>query len=170
MGQPAHADLKSTCLMTMNRTPAISISHLSKTWGDGPAAVQDLSLTIYAGELFGLLGPNGAGKTTTLRCLCSLTQPDAGAIQVMGLDALANPRALRQMLGYIAQEVALDKVLTGRELLQLQAALYHLPKAQIPRRIDAALEMLNLTEYADRLIGTYSGGLKKRLDIRWSAP
>jgi ABC-2 type transport system ATP-binding protein len=165
MGQPAHADLKSTCLMTMNRTPAISISHLSKTWGDGPAAVQDLSLTIYAGELFGLLGPNGAGKTTTLRCLCSLTQPDAGAIQVMGLDALANPRALRQMLGYIAQEVALDKVLTGRELLQLQAALYHLPKAQIPRRIDAALEMLNLTEYADRLIGTYSGGLKKRLDI-----
>ncbi len=148
----------------MNRTPAISISHLSKTWGDCPA-VQDLSLTIYAGELFGLLGPNGAGKTTTLRCLCSLTQPDSGSIQVMGLDALANPRALRQMLGYVAQEVALDKVLTGRELLELQAALYHLPKAQIPGRINNALEMLNLTEYADRLIGTYSGGLKKRLDI-----
>jgi ABC-2 type transport system ATP-binding protein len=144
--------------------PAISIKHLTKYWDDRPA-VQDLSLSIYPGEIFGLLGPNGAGKTTTLRCLCGLIQPDGGEIEVMGLDALAHPRDLRRMLGYVAQEIALDKVLTGRELLELQAALYHIPKALIVERIDQALGMLDLQEPADRLIGTYSGGMKKRLDL-----
>lgn len=150
----------------MNTTarPAIAITHLSKSWGDR-LAVKDLSLNIYPGEIFGLLGPNGAGKTTTLGCLCGLVQPDGGAIEVLGLDALADPRQLRQMLGYVAQEVALDKMLTGRELLELQAALYHLPRAEIRPRIEAALAMLDLQQNADRLIGTYSGGMKKRLDL-----
>lgn len=142
----------------------IRIDHLQKRYGS-IEAVKDVSLEVRSGEIFGLLGPNGAGKTTTLRCLCTLTQPDAGQIEVLGRSVQAHPRAMRQLLGYVAQEVALDKMLTGRELLQLQAALYHLPKATIASRIEAMLDLLGLTEWADRLIGSYSGGLKKRLDL-----
>ncbi|MBD2326221.1 ABC transporter ATP-binding protein [Alkalinema sp. FACHB-956] len=145
-------------------TTAISIQNLQKRYGD-VTAVQDISLEIQSGEIFGILGPNGAGKTTTLRCLCTLMQPDAGTIEVMGFSALHQPRAVRQKLGYVAQEVALDKLLTGRELLELQAALYHLPPAQIADRVNEVLALLGLDEWADRLIGSYSGGLKKRLDL-----
>ncbi|MEE3716184.1 ATP-binding cassette domain-containing protein [Tumidithrix elongata RA019] len=141
--------------------PALQIDNLRKTYGS-TVAVDGVSLTIAQGQIYGLLGPNGAGKTTVLRCICTLTRPDAGVVTVAGVT---EPRAIRQRLGYVAQEVALDKVLTGRELLNLQAALYHLPKAQIKERIDAVLDLLQITEYADKLTGTYSGGLKKRLDL-----
>lgn len=104
--------------------PAVSIEKLQKRYGS-TEAVKDVSLQVEPGEIFGLLGPNGAGKTTTLRCLCTLTEPDAGAISVSGISVTGDPRSARQRLGYVAQEVAIDKVLTGRELLQLQAALYH---------------------------------------------
>lgn len=145
-------------------TTAISIQNLQKRYGE-VTAVKNVSLEIQSGEIFGILGPNGAGKTTTLRCLCTLMQPDAGTIEVLGISALSNPRGVRQKLGYVAQEVALDKLLTGRELLALQAALYHLPRPSIAPRIDEVLALLGLTEWADRLIGSYSGGLKKRLDL-----
>ncbi|CAN1209621.1 ATP-binding cassette domain-containing protein [Tumidithrix helvetica PCC 7403] len=140
---------------------ALQIENLRKTYGS-TVAVDGISLTVDQGQIYGLLGPNGAGKTTVLRCICTLTQPDAGVITVAGAT---EPRAIRQRLGYVAQEVALDKVLTGRELLNLQAALYHLPKAQIKERIEAVLDLLQIAEYADKLTGTYSGGLKKRLDL-----
>jgi ABC-2 type transport system ATP-binding protein len=144
--------------------PAVLIEQLQKRYGT-VEAVKEVSLTVEAGEIFGLLGPNGAGKTTTLRCLCTLATPDAGKLEVSGISVIDNPRAARQRLGYVAQEVAIDKVLTGRELLQLQAALYHLPRATIQPQIDRALSLLGLTEYADKKTGTYSGGLKKRLDL-----
>ncbi|MCL6433218.1 MAG: ABC transporter ATP-binding protein [Leptolyngbyaceae cyanobacterium HOT.MB2.61] len=145
-------------------TPAVLIEKLQKRYGT-VEAVKDVSFQIEPGEIFGLLGPNGAGKTTTLRCLCTLTEPDSGRIEVSGISVTEQPRLARQRLGYVAQEIALDKVLTGRELLQLQAALYHLPRAVISDRIESVLSLLGLQDYADKKTGTYSGGLKKRLDL-----
>jgi len=144
--------------------PAVLIQNLQKRYGT-VEAVKDVSFQVEPGEIFGLLGPNGAGKTTTLRALCTLTTPDAGKIEVSGISALDNPKAARQKLGYVAQEVALDKVLTGRELLQLQAALYHLPGNMIKQRVNTMLDLLGLQEYANKKTGTYSGGLRKRLDL-----
>jgi ABC-2 type transport system ATP-binding protein len=144
--------------------PAVLIENLKKNYGN-TEAVKDISLSIQRGEIFGLLGPNGAGKTTTIRCLCTLAKPDAGKIEVCGISAVDNPKAARRRLGYVAQEVALDKVLTGKELLQLQAALYHLPKATAKQRIDSLLQLLGLEEYANQKTGNYSGGLRKRLDL-----
>ncbi len=143
---------------------AVLIENLKKRYGT-VEAVKDVSFKVESGEIFGLLGPNGAGKTTTLRSLCTLTTPDAGIIEVSGISVINNPRAARKRLGYVAQEVALDKVLTGRELLQLQAALYHLPGAVGKQRVNTVLELLGLQEYADKKTGTYSGGLRKRLDL-----
>jgi ABC-2 type transport system ATP-binding protein len=144
--------------------PAVLIQNLQKRYGT-VEAVKDVSFQVEPGEIFGLLGPNGAGKTTTLRTLCTLTTPDAGKIEVSGISVLDNPKAARQKLGYVAQEVALDKVLTGRELLQLQAALYHLPGNMIKQRVNTMLDLLGLQEYANKKTGTYSGGLRKRLDL-----
>ena len=143
---------------------AVLIENLRKSYGD-VQAVKDISFTVQPGEIFGLLGPNGAGKTTTIRCLCTLAKPDGGKIEVGGVSAIASPKAARQRLGYVAQEVAIDKVLTGRELLRLQAALYHLPKKLIGDRIEQLLTVLGLGEYADKKTGTYSGGIRKRLDL-----
>ncbi|BBC23150.1 ATP-binding cassette domain-containing protein [Pseudanabaena sp. ABRG5-3] len=140
---------------------AVRIENLKKTYGT-TIAVDGISLNVTQGQIYGLLGPNGAGKTTTMRCLCTLTTPDSGVIEVAGAT---ESRAIRDRLGYVAQEVALDKVLTGRELLQFQAALYHIPPKQISDRIDQVLDLLQLEPYADKLSGTYSGGLKKRLDL-----
>ncbi|MEA5452923.1 ABC transporter ATP-binding protein [Leptolyngbya sp. CCNP1308] len=143
---------------------AVSIKNLKKSYG-AVEAVRDVSLTIEPGEIFGLLGPNGAGKTTTIRCLCTLATPDSGTLEVMGVSVVEQPRLVRQYLGYIAQEVALDKVLTGRELLQLQAAIYHMPKGVSGRRIDQMIDLLDLGDWADQKTGNYSGGLRKRLDL-----
>lgn len=144
--------------------PAVLIQNLRKHYGT-VEAVKDVSFQVEPGEIFGLLGPNGAGKTTTLRALCTLTTPDAGKIEISGISVLDNPRAARQRLGYVAQEVAPDKVLTGKELLQLQAALYHLPSNLGKQRIETVLDLLGLQEYANKKTGTYSGGLRKRLDL-----
>ncbi len=140
---------------------ALKVRDLRKTYGTA-IAVDGISLTVAPGQIYGLLGPNGAGKTTTIRCICTLTRPDSGTIEVFGQT---EPRAIRNCMGYVAQEVALDKVLTGRELLQLHADLYHLPRPLARDRIAAVLDLLQLADYADKLTGTYSGGLKKRLDL-----
>jgi ABC-2 type transport system ATP-binding protein len=143
---------------------AVQVKHLQKKYGS-VSAVNDISFTVQTGEIFGLLGPNGAGKTTTIRCLCTLAKPDGGELWVDGVDVLAQPRQARRRLGYVAQEVAIDKILTGRELLQLQASLYHLPKTSAQSRIEQLLSILGLEAYADQKTGTYSGGLRKRLDL-----
>ena len=145
----------------MPTAAALSIENLRKSYGS-QTAVDNVSLSVPSGQIYGLLGPNGAGKTTTLRCLCTLTKPDSGTITVAGAT---EPRLIRQRLGYVAQEVALDKVLTGRELLEFQAGLYHIPAKDIAARVSAMLNLLQLDEYADRQTGTYSGGLRKRLDL-----
>jgi ABC-2 type transport system ATP-binding protein len=143
---------------------AVLIQNLQKRYGT-VEAVKDISFQVEPGEIFGLLGPNGAGKTTTIRCLCTLTKPDAGKVEVSGISVIDQPRAARRRLGYVAQEVALDKVLTGRELLQLQAALYHLPGNVAKKRIEDVIEILGLGEWADKKTGTYSGGLRRRIDL-----
>jgi ABC-2 type transport system ATP-binding protein len=143
---------------------AVLIQNLCKSYGTVPA-VKDVSFQVNHGEIFGLLGPNGAGKTTTIRCLCTLAKPDSGSIEISGVSVLEQPREARKRLGYVAQEVALDPVLTGRELLELQAALYHIPKQEAKQRIEVLLEVLDLHSYADKKTGTYSGGLKRRIDL-----
>jgi ABC-2 type transport system ATP-binding protein len=147
----------------------IELQHLSKRYGGrkGQAvqALNDLSLSVPAGCLYGLLGPNGAGKTTTLRILCTLLAPDTGSVRVGGVDALADPRAVRRLLGFVAQEVAIDKILTGRELLQLQAALYHLGSGESNQRITDLVELLGMGDWIDRRCGGYSGGMRRRLDL-----
>ncbi|MEM9452092.1 MAG: ABC transporter ATP-binding protein [Cyanobacteria bacterium P01_E01_bin.6] len=145
-------------------TPAILIKNLQKRYGS-VEAVKDISLSVEPAEIFGLLGPNGAGKTTTLRCLCTLAYPDAGTIEVSGISVLNSPKRARQRLGYVAQEVALDKVLTGRELLELQAALYHIAPKDSKARINQMIDMLGMQGWADAKTGTYSGGMRKRLDL-----
>ena len=145
-------------------SPAVRVEHLKKRYG-AIEAVKDISFSVQPGEIFGLLGPNGAGKTTTIRCLCTLAKPDSGTLEVEGVSVIEQPKLARRLLGYVAQEVALDKILTGRELLQLQASLYHLSPNQSKERIQLLLELLKLSDYAEQKTGTYSGGLRKRLDL-----
>ena len=145
-------------------SPAVRVEHLKKRYG-AIEAVKDISFSVQPGEIFGLLGPNGAGKTTTIRCLCTLAKPDSGTLEVEGVSVIEQPKLARRLLGYVAQEVALDKILTGRELLQLQASLYHLSPNQSKERIQLLLEILKLSDYAEQKTGTYSGGLRKRLDL-----
>lgn len=142
----------------------VTIQNLQKSYGT-VKALKNISFSIKNGEIFGLLGPNGAGKTTTIRCLTTLAQPDSGEIMIDGISAVTQPKQVRQKLGYVAQEVAIDKILTGRELLQLQASLYHLPSSFAKNRIEQLLTVLGLQEYGDRQTGTYSGGIRKRLDL-----
>jgi ABC-2 type transport system ATP-binding protein len=142
----------------------IRLEHLSKRFGT-VQALHDLSLEVPRGSLYGLLGPNGAGKTTALRILCTLLAPDAGTVTIAGVDALAQPREARQQLGYVAQEVAIDKILTGRELLQLHAALYHLNRERAQRRIGELSDLLGMSDWLDRRCGGYSGGMRRRLDL-----
>ena len=142
----------------------IELDHLVKSYGTVPA-LTDLTLAVPEGCLYGFLGPNGAGKTTTLRILATLLSPDSGRVIVSGVDALENPRQVRQILGYVAQEVAIDKILTGRELLALQGDLYHLPRTQRNQRIDDLIQRLSMQEWIDRRCGTYSGGMRRRLDL-----
>jgi len=142
----------------------IELQQLHKAYGS-VNALQGLSLSVPEGCLYGLLGPNGAGKTTTLRILATLLAPDSGSVRVAGIDALQDPRGVRRVLGYVAQEVAIDKILSGRELMQLQGDLYHLPRRERDRRIDALIERLAMGDWIDRRCGTYSGGMRRRLDL-----
>ena len=147
----------------------IELHQLSKRYGGrkrpGVQAVDQLSLSVPQGSLYGLLGPNGAGKTTTLRILATLLAPDSGSVQVAGVDALARPRSVRRLLGYVAQEVAVDKILSGRELLALQADLYHLPAGLAQERISGLIQLLGMADWIDRRCGSYSGGMRRRLDL-----
>ena len=142
----------------------IELRQLHKAYG-AVQALRDFSLSVPEACLFGLLGPNGAGKTTAMRILATLLGPDRGSVEVAGVDALEDPRAVRRLLGYVAQEVAIDKILTGRELLQLQGDLYHLGRSDRNQRIDDLIDRLAMAEWIDRRCGTYSGGMRRRLDL-----
>ena len=128
-------------------------------------AVDGIDLDIRAGEIYGFLGPNGAGKSTTVRMLCTLLAPTAGTATVAGFDVASNPGDVRLRIGVALQEAALDPKQTGAELLRLQGLLYGLPKRAMKQRVAELFELIDLTEAIDRRIDTYSGGMKRRLDL-----
>ncbi|MGC3975258.1 MAG: ATP-binding cassette domain-containing protein [Nitrospira sp.] len=148
----------------MSRPVAIDVSHLGKTY-DKVRAVEDLSFQVYTGEIFGLLGPNGAGKSTTLRILITLLNPTSGSATIFGLDSVKDADRVRQTIGYVPQERAIDRFVTGREHLELLADLYHLSAEDAATRIPQLLKLVELEQQADRPAKTYSGGMKRKLDI-----
>ncbi|MBM4120349.1 MAG: ATP-binding cassette domain-containing protein [Nitrospira sp.] len=144
--------------------PAIETAHLRKAY-DQVMAIEDISFQVQTGEIFGLLGPNGAGKSTTLRILITLLQPTSGQAFVLGHDVAREADTVRRLIGYVPQERALDRFLTGREHLELLAALYHLPKDEARCRIGELLKLVDLEAKADQPAKNYSGGMKRKLDI-----
>lgn len=148
----------------MDQAVAIETARLGKVY-DGIAAIQDLSFKVFAGEIFGLLGPNGAGKSTTLRVLITLLRPTSGQATVLGHDVVREADCVRRSVGYVPQERAIDRFLTGREHLLLLGDLYHLSKDETRRRIAELLKLVDLEGQADRPAKTYSGGMKRKLDI-----
>src|SRR3979490_2462596 len=151
--------------MTQASEHAIAAHALTRTFKGGIEAVRGIDLTVAAGEVFGFLGPNGAGKTTTVRMLCTLLPPTAGSATVMGLDVVDKPADVRRRIGVALQEIGLDPVQTGRELLELQCGLYGITGADAKVRAVELLPPGGLTEAADRRTKTYSGGMKRRLDL-----
>ena len=128
-------------------------------------AVENLSIGIEEGEVFGLLGPNGAGKTTIIKMLATLLEPTSGTAKVNGFDVMKQPQKVRESIGIVFQEPSSDELLTGYENMKLYAMMYGLPKEEIKKRIAEALELVELTERKDDLVRTYSGGMRRRLEI-----
>ncbi len=143
---------------------SIEINSLSKKFGN-VLAVDDISLKVKEGEIFGFLGPNGAGKSTTMMILTTLLKPTIGSALVAGYDVVSQAKQVRQNIGYVQQEISVDEYLTGRENLILQARLNHIPKNLVDKRIDEILDLIELSEKQNMSVNTYSGGMRKRLDI-----
>ena len=144
--------------------PSIETISLTKSFGD-VVAVNDISFSVETGEIFGFLGPNGAGKSTTMMILTTLLKPSSGRALVSGHDVTSDPKKVRQSIGFVQQETTVDEYLTGRENLILQAKLNHIPAGEIKHRIDEVLDLIELTEKQHESVVTYSGGMRKRLDI-----
>jgi ABC-2 type transport system ATP-binding protein len=132
---------------------------------DGVRAVDGVDLQIPAGEIYGFLGPNGAGKSTTVHMLCTLLAPSGGQAVVAGYDVATQPGQVRLRIGVALQEAALDPKQTGAELLTLQGRLYGLSRREVAQRVAELSELIDLGDFLGRLIGTYSGGIKRRLDL-----
>jgi ABC-2 type transport system ATP-binding protein len=151
--------------VTEDGNQAVEVRSLRRTFKGGVEAVRDIDLSISRGEVFGFLGPNGAGKTTTVRMLCTLLPPTSGSASVAGIDVVADPADVRRRIGVALQEIGLDPVQTGRELLDLQCGLYGITGGDARARTKELLELVGLSEAADRRTKTYSGGMKRRLDL-----
>ena len=145
--------------------PIIEVRDLVKVYGSETRAVDGIAFEVAPGELFGFLGPNGAGKTTTIRILATLLRQTDGTARVAGFDVATHPGEVRKRLGLAMQTPALDAFSTGRETLELAGQLHRMPAAEIRRRTDELLELMGLTSVARKLAGTYSGGMKRRLDL-----
>ena len=143
---------------------AIAVEGLEKRYGE-VQALAGVSFVVHEGEVFGLLGPNGAGKSTTVRVLATLTRPDAGRAEIAGKDVLREPGEVRRRFGYVAQESGIDTYATGRENLTLQGRIQGLGGAKLRSRVDTLLELMGLSDAANRVVSGYSGGMKRRLDI-----
>ena len=143
---------------------AIEVDSLTKEFGDFKA-VDNISFQVEEGEIFGFLGPNGAGKSTTMMILTTLLKPTSGSVFVGGYDVMLNAKRVREKIGYVQQEISVDEFLTGRENLYLHARINQIPSNLIKSRIDDVLELVELGEKKDQATLTYSGGMRKRLDI-----
>jgi len=148
----------------MNATPAVEAIDLVKRFGDN-AAVDGVSFVVPEGTVLGLLGPNGAGKTTIVRMLTTLSVPTSGTGRVAGHDIIAAPDAVRRSMGLTGQAATVDELLTARENLRLIGRLYGLPRPYIREATDSLLERFSLTDAGDRIAKTYSGGMRRRLDL-----
>jgi ABC-2 type transport system ATP-binding protein len=144
---------------------AIEVEGLERVFEGDIRAVQGVDLEVADGEIYGFLGPNGAGKTTMVRMLTTLLLPTGGTARVAGHDVVREAATVRRSIGVALQEAALDPLMTGRELIRLQATLHGIPKAEGRRRGDELLDKVDLIDAADRRVGTYSGGMQRRLDL-----
>ncbi len=142
---------------------AVGCEALTHRFGE-LTAVNDVTLDVAGGEVFGLLGPNGAGKTTTIRLIITLLPVQHGRISVLGRDVGREPMAVRRLLGYVPQQLSADATLTGRENVSLFARLFDVPRRARPQVVDEVLAAMNLADAADRLVATYSGGMVRRLE------
>jgi len=145
--------------------PAIEVEALERVFEGDVRAVQGVDLEVADGEIYGFLGPNGAGKTTMVRMLTTLLLPTGGSARVAGHDVVREASTVRRSIGVALQEAALDPLMTGRELIRLQATLHGISRAEGRRRGDELLDKVGLIDAADRRVGTYSGGMQRRLDL-----
>ncbi len=150
--------------MKINPEIAVEVKNLKKYYGD-VKALDGVTLHIDKGKIYGLLGPNGAGKTTVVRTLATLIEPDSGEVKVGGLDVVGQSTQVRRMIGLAGQFAAVDDYLTGRETLMMVARLYHVPKKEAKKRTEELLKRLSLKDAANRPAKTYSGGMRRRLDL-----
>ena len=144
--------------------PAVEVSRLVKKF-DGVTAVQDLSFSVEPGELFGFLGPNGAGKTTSINILCTLLSPSSGTARVAGFDCETEPVQVRRSIGIIFQDPSLDERLTAWENLEFHGLIYHMPKPLRRSRMEEVLRFVDLWERRSSIVRTFSGGMKRRLEV-----
>ena len=151
----------------MTSEAPIVAENLVRHFGD-VHAVNGINLTVNQGEIFGFLGPNGAGKSTAVRMLTTLLRPTSGTARVAGFDVAKQPNEVRRRIGVALQDAAIDPLMTGTELLHLQAVLYGIPSSKTAARTNELLERVGLTAAADRRVGTYSGGMRRRLDLALS--
>lgn len=150
----------------MARESLIKIENLSKTYKDShEPALKDISLTISGNEIFGLLGPNGAGKTTTLNILCGFYKKDGGNVQVYGYSLDKELRQIKKIIGVVPQDIALYETMTARENLRFIGNMFGMKGKKLSERIDECLELLGLQNNANRLVKTFSGGMKRRLNL-----
>jgi len=147
------------------RSPVLEVAGLVKEYPGGTRALDGIDVSVAPGEFFGFLGPNGAGKTTTIRILATLLEPTAGRATVAGLDVVRDAAEVRRRVGFAMQSVAIDQLSTGRENLELIGRLHRVPGRELGRRVDELLELMSLAEVAGKPAGTYSGGMKRRLDL-----
>lgn len=145
--------------------PIVQVKNLVKIYNGSIRAVDDVTFDVEEGEIFGFLGPNGAGKTTTISVLTTLIKPTSGSAMVAGHDVLKAPSSVRSSIGLVPQELTVDDDLTGRENMILQGDLYKVPRENLLERVDELLELIGLADAADRLVKTYSGGMRKRLEL-----
>ena len=143
----------------------VEVEDLHKIYPGGVRALNGVSFRVSRGEIYSLLGPNGAGKTTTMKIIATLLRPTSGRAAVMGIDVMSNPGSVRKIIGYVPQELSADDELTGMENVVLQARLYGIPKGEAVKRAEELLGMVGLSEAANRLVRSYSGGMRRRLEL-----
>ena len=149
---------------TQENDLAIDADNVHVTYDDGTEAVRGVSLDVAEGEFLGFLGPNGAGKTTTIRTLVTLLYPTEGSVSINGYDTTTEPQAVRESIGYMAQETSIDLELTPRENLRIACEMYGVPSEERAERIETLLDLVELQDVADKRAETFSGGMQKRLD------